>query len=58
MLETIPMLVDFSSKDKDLNIVSCAAGDSVSLAVGKDGEVRAWGSFRVSLLFRSRNGRC
>ena len=28
--------------------VSVAAGDSVSVAVSDIGEVRAWGSFRVS----------
>lgn len=33
--------------------VRVAAGDSVSLAISDRGELRAWGSFRVSFLFVS-----
>ena len=43
-LETQPMLVEGL---EDFNAVRVAAGDSVSLAISDNGELRCWGSFRV-----------
>ena len=34
--------------DEAFRAVRIAAGDSVSVALGEDGQLRAWGSFRVS----------
>ena len=48
MLETQPMLVE-GLQDEGFKAVSVAAGDSVSLAISDLGELRAWGSFRVSI---------
>lgn len=47
-LETKPMLVQ-GLQDEDFKAIRVAAGDSVSLAISDRGELRAWGSFRVSL---------
>ena len=33
--------------DEGFRAVRIAAGDSVSVALGEDGQLRAWGSFRV-----------
>lgn len=33
--------------------VDVSAGDSVSVALGLEGELRAWGSFRVKTSFQS-----
>lgn len=35
-------------EDEDFKAVRVAAGDSVSLALSDNGELRCWGSFRVS----------
>lgn len=35
-------------QDEDFKAIRVAAGDSVSLAISDRGELRAWGSFRVS----------
>ena len=35
--------------DENFRAVDISAGDSVSVALGHDGDLRAWGSFRVSL---------
>ena len=47
VLETVPHVLDSLVKE-DFRTVSVAAGDSVSVAVSDKGEIRAWGSFRVS----------
>ncbi|GAA5918762.1 hypothetical protein JCM1841_006285 [Sporobolomyces salmonicolor] len=49
-LETNPMMVEGLSSDQEdpFKAVRVAAGDSVSLAISEEGEVRAWGSFRAS----------
>lgn len=46
-LETCPMLVQ-GLGEEDFKAVRVAAGDSVSLAISDNGELRCWGSFRVS----------
>jgi len=46
-LETVPFVIESLEKE-DFRAVSVAAGDSVSVAVSDKGEIRAWGSFRVS----------
>ena len=38
--------------EEGFRTVSVAAGDSVSVAVSDQGEIRAWGSFRVSHCYR------
>ena len=48
ILETQPMVVQ-TLVDENFRAVDVSAGDSVSVALGEDGELRAWGSFRVSL---------
>lgn len=39
--------------DENFRAVRIAAGDSVSAAISSDGELRVWGSFRVSVYFLS-----
>ena len=39
--------------DENFRAVRVAAGDSVSAAISAEGELRVWGSFRVSLSFIS-----
>lgn len=39
--------------EQDFRAVKVAAGDSVSVAVSDKGDLRAWGSFRVSVYFVS-----
>lgn len=39
--------------DDNFRAVRVAAGDSVSAAISSDGELRVWGSFRVSDFFSS-----
>jgi hypothetical protein len=46
-LETWPMIVP-ALLEEGFRAVSVAAGDSISVAVSAEGQVRAWGSFRVS----------
>lgn len=33
--------------DEEFRTVQICAGDSISIALSEDGDVRAWGSFRV-----------
>lgn len=47
ILETSPALVQ-SLHDEGFRAIKVAAGDSVSVALGIKGELRVWGSFRVS----------
>lgn len=47
-LETYPYVVEALEKE-GFRAVQVAAGDSVSVAISDKGELRAWGSFRVSL---------
>lgn len=47
-LETWPMSVTALEEEK-FHAVEVAAGDSISVVVGEEGDVRAWGSFRVRL---------
>ena len=47
VLETVPTVIE-SLEREEFRAVSVAAGDSVSVAVSDKGEIRAWGSFRVS----------
>ena len=48
-LETVPMLVEgLQDGDFSFKAIRIAAGDSISLAVGDHGELRCWGSYRVS----------
>lgn len=49
-LETQPMVVQ-GLEQEDFKAVRVAAGDSVSLAISDNGELRCWGSFRVCALF-------
>lgn len=51
--ETWPFVVDALQKD-GFRAVKIAAGDSVSLALSDKGELRAWGSFRVSATWQER----
>jgi regulator of chromosome condensation len=53
ILETEPMLVS-GLQEEEFRAVKAAAGDSISVVVGEEGDVRAWGSFRVSLDFDQR----
>lgn len=46
-LETKPMLVEGLNKD-EFRAVAVAAGDGCSVALSDKGELRGWGSFRVS----------
>lgn len=46
-LETYPYVIDALEKE-GFRAVQVAAGDSISVAVNAEGDVRAWGSFRVS----------
>lgn len=48
ILETQPMVVQ-SLVDADFRAVAVSAGDSVSVALGLDGDLRSWGSFRVHI---------
>ena len=48
ILETQPMVVQ-TLVDEKFRAVDVSAGDSVSVALGHDGDLRAWGSFRVSI---------
>jgi regulator of chromosome condensation len=41
-------------QEEEFRAVKAAAGDSISVVVGEEGDVRAWGSFRVSLNFDQR----
>lgn len=54
VLESQPMLVQ-KLVDEQFRAVHVAAGDSISIALSAEGQLRAWGSFRVSKepLFRS-----
>ncbi|KIJ49704.1 hypothetical protein M422DRAFT_777621 [Sphaerobolus stellatus SS14] len=47
ILETQPMVLD-SLVEENFRAVEVAAGDSVSVALGEHGDLRAWGSFRSS----------
>jgi alpha-tubulin suppressor-like RCC1 family protein len=49
-LESVPMLVE-GLQDEGFKAVRVDAGDSVSLALSDRGELRCWGSFRVSSSF-------
>ncbi|WWD02144.1 hypothetical protein V865_000182 [Kwoniella europaea PYCC6329] len=44
-LETVPLVVEALEKE-GFRAVKVAAGDSVSVAISDQGELRAWGSFR------------
>jgi regulator of chromosome condensation len=48
LLETQPMVVQ-TLVDENFRAVDVSAGDSVSIALGHEGDLRSWGSFRVSL---------
>lgn len=37
-------------EEEEFRAVKAIAGDSISIVVGEEGDVRAWGSFRVSLV--------
>lgn len=52
-LEAYPYVVE-SLVREGFRAVQVAAGDSVSVAVSDKGQVRAWGSFRVSALDHER----
>jgi len=41
-----------SLSDEHFRAVKLAAGDSISAAVSTEGELRVWGSFRVSMVSR------
>ncbi|GJJ06239.1 hypothetical protein Clacol_000429 [Clathrus columnatus] len=47
ILETQPMVAQ-SLADENFRAVAVSAGDSVSVALGLDGDLRSWGSFRSS----------
>lgn len=46
-LETYPYIIEALAKE-GFRAVQVAAGDSISVAVDAEGDIRAWGSFRVS----------
>lgn len=46
-LETVPQVIQKLVDDK-YRAVFVAAGDSVSLAISEIGELKVWGSYRVS----------
>lgn len=46
-LETYPYVIE-SLKKEGFRAVQVDAGDSISVALSDKGELRAWGSFRVS----------
>jgi regulator of chromosome condensation len=46
-LETYPYVIEALEKE-GFRAVQVAAGDSISVAVDANGDIRAWGSFRVS----------
>lgn len=48
-LESYPYVIEDLEKE-GFRAVQVAAGDSISVAVNDKGEIRAWGSFRVSLI--------
>lgn len=48
-LETTPHPITVLT-DENFRAVRVAAGDSISLAISDQGELRAWGSFRVSAI--------
>ena len=48
ILESQPMVVQ-DLVDQSFRAVDVIAGDSVSVALGIDGDLRVWGSFRVKL---------
>jgi regulator of chromosome condensation len=48
-LETYPMVIESLTK-QGFRAVEVAAGDSCSVAISDKGELKTWGSFRVSLL--------
>jgi hypothetical protein len=48
-LETYPYVIEALQKE-GFRAVQVAAGDSISVAVNAEGEIRAWGSFRVGSL--------
>ena len=50
ILETQPIAIPTLAKD-GFRAVTVAAGDSISVALGSKGELRAWGSFRVTPCF-------
>ena len=47
LLETQPIVLQ-SLVDEKFRAVDVSAGDSVSVALGHEGDLRSWGSFRVS----------
>jgi len=51
-LESNPYQVEglTGPNEEEFKAIRVAAGDSVSLAVSEQGEVKAWGSFRVRLI--------
>lgn len=48
-LESYPYVVE-TLEQEGFRVVQVAAGDSISVAISEKGELRAWGSFRVSYL--------
>ena len=52
-LESWPMAVA-ALEEEEFRAVKAIAGDSISIVVGEEGDVRAWGSFRVRRYSRSR----
>jgi regulator of chromosome condensation len=50
-LETYPYVIEALEKE-GFRAVQVAAGDSISVAVNEEGDIRAWGSFRVSFIIR------
>jgi alpha-tubulin suppressor-like RCC1 family protein len=48
ILETQPMVIQ-TLVDENFRAVDVSAGDSVSVALGHEGDLRVWGSFRVSI---------
>ena len=50
ILESQPLLVQTLVDDR-FRAVRVAAGDSVSVALGENGQLKVWGSFRVSFVF-------
>lgn len=56
-LESYPYVVE-TLEQEGFRAVQVAAGDSISVAISDKGELRAWGSFRVSLLGKKEQSGC
>lgn len=52
--ESTPGLVDTSDLDPDIRWTQVVASDSASFALGEDGRVYGWGTFRVNIILKRK----